>query len=205
MSGETRVSKIVVAIGRSSGPEYPADGQAVERHVIEAGGTIFDVPPQAHLTWLAAFTDPDAHGAHAFTRDRLAEIAGGSGVADAAALVDKLIRSNLLAEYEPGTESALDFLRSYKLYPMADGLGNSPEDPSMFGIGRGGTALLSLEHDIYAFWSGSYREATMWDAVVKFDKERPDDAPFTAEDLGHLFAGSVPVIVATRVGFLDPR
>lgn len=204
MSGELRVPKIVVAVGRSSGPEYPAQGQVAERHVIEASGNVFDVPAEAHLTWLSAFAEPDAHGAHAFTRERLAEIADANGVTDAAAMVDKLIRSNLLAEYEPGTASALDFLRAYKLYPMADGIGNSPEDPSMFGIGRDGKAVLSLEHDVYAFWSGSYREASMWDAVVKFDKERPNDAPFTTDELGHLFAGSVPVIVATRVGFLDP-
>jgi hypothetical protein len=198
------VPKIVVPVGRSCGPEYPVDGgQEVEAYILELANGVYPLPLDAYQTWLAAFADVDAHQQHKFTRDRLAEVATEFGVANAAKVVDDLVNSKLLAEYEPGTDSALEFLRSFKLYPTADGLGNTPDDPSMYRIGRDGNVVLSLQHDIFGFWSGSYHEDSMWKAVVAFDKERPRDAPFTTEELGHLFAASVPAIVVTRSGFVD--
>jgi hypothetical protein len=205
MSGETHVPKIIVPVGRNCGPEYPADGGTeVERFVVEVGDQLLALPADAYQTWLAAFTDTDAHHKHTFTRDRLVDIATGTGVDDAEAIVDKLARSGAFVEFTPGEDSALEVLRSYKLYPTADGMGNSPGDPSMYTIGRDGTVLLALEHDLFSFWSGSFRAASIWDEIVLFDKDRPKDAPFSAEELGHLFAGVLPAIVAARAGFLDP-
>lgn len=197
--------KIIVPVGRTSGPEYPADGgPEADQFVLEVGNNVVGVSAEEHQTWLAAFADVSAHSQHIFTRERLAEVAASQGVQSAVDHIGQLVEWGVFAEFEPGTDSALDFLRSYRLYPTADGLGNSPQDPSMFGIGRNGQAVLSLEHDMFAIWSGAYREHSMWHAVVQFDKARPKDAPFSTEQLAHLFAGSVPVIVATHAGFVDP-
>jgi hypothetical protein len=199
------VPKIVVPVGRSNGPEYPVDGgHEIEHYELVLGEKSIYLPAEAHETWALAFSDSEAHQQHRFTREHLAGLAAERGVADSATIVDRLVRSDAFAEYEPGADSALEFLQRHQLYPTASGMGNSPEDPSMYRIGRNGQVLALIEHDIFAFWSDSYRRGSMWVGVVAFDKKRPADAMFSTEQLGHLFAATVPVLVAVGVGVLEP-
>ncbi|GAA1668911.1 hypothetical protein [Fodinicola feengrottensis] len=199
------MTTIIVPVGFGNGPRFGIDGgpEPAFYEVLRADESIA-LPHGAYQVWLTAHADIEAHATLAFTRDRLVELAEPSVGSGTAGLVDRLISSRVLAEYEPGSGSALEFLRTHRLYPTAEGLGNTAEEPEMFRIGKNGEVLLEVIPDVYTFWCGSYNSTSIWDDIVKYDREFEEEQPLTVEELAQMFSAAIPMIVAARCGFLEP-
>lgn len=199
------MTTIIVPVGFGNGPRFGIDGgpDPAFYEVLRADQSIA-LPPEAYQVWLTAHADIEAHANLAFTRDRLIELAEPSVGNATAGLVDRLVSSRVLAEYEPGTPSALEFLRAHRIYPTAEGLGNTAEEPETFRIGKNGEVLLEVVPDVYTFWCGSYNSASIWEDIVKYDLDFQDDQPLTTDELAQMFSAAIPMIVAARCGFLEP-
>ncbi|WP_163573442.1 hypothetical protein [Fodinicola feengrottensis] len=135
------MAKVIVPVGFDNGPRYAADNTETDYYeIVLAHGDSAELPPDAYRVWTLAFADLQAHRDLVFTRERLVKLAaaGPETVEQAETLVESLIQSDALAEYEPGTQSAIDFLRGHRMFPFAEGMGSTRERPEMFRIGRNG-------------------------------------------------------------------
>lgn len=197
---------IIVPVGFDNGPQYAADAteSSSPRHYeVVKKASVVTLPRAAYDIWLTAFTDVRAHSALEFTRDYLIDLVEEPD-GDTADLVNRLVDSDLLAEFEPGDGSALRFLENHRLFPTGEGFGNTAGQPEVFRIGRAGEVVLEVVSEVYTFWSLSFNERNLWESVQEYESQQPRNAPYNAEQLGQLFASAIPMIVATRTGHLQP-
>ncbi|GAA1677235.1 hypothetical protein [Fodinicola feengrottensis] len=194
--------KIVVPVGYPMGISHPADdaGEPAYYEVL-VGQDQATLTESGQRLWSLAFSDHDAHREQRFTLQHLENLAQANGISDPD-VMGSLLKSGLLVEFEVGERSSIDFLKHHNLHPNGMGVGNTPDDPSMFKIAVGGQVVLTLHHDLYVLWSGSIRFPSMWDQVRNYQKYRTG-APLSGEQLGYLFAATVPVILAAGAGYLD--
>lgn len=202
MSGETRVPKIIVPVGYPMGVRHPIDEQdeAAYFEVLVARDQVKLNQVTSRL-WTLAFSDPEAHREQRFTRQHLEQIGAHNDITDTDVL-ESLFKTGLLVEYETSERSAVDFLKKHNLHPAAVGIGNTPDDPSMFRIAIGDQVVLTLQHDLFVLWSSSIRFPSLWDSVRTYAKYG-GGGPFSANELGVLFAATIPVILAAGAGYLD--
>jgi hypothetical protein len=199
------VAAIIVPVGFDNGPRYDPDTpeRGPEFYEIVQNRDVVKLPLEAYEVWQSAHIDVPSHAKGEFTRGRLAEMAAAPG-RDTAAVVGRLEATGLLVEYEVGTSSAIKAMQTHRLLPTGEGIGNTQEHPETFRIGRNGDVLLEVINEVYTFWSVSHGYASMWDAVLDDARDIPAGLPYTnAEELGHLFAAAIPMIVATRTGVLQ--
>lgn len=197
------MAKIIVPVGYPAGAIHPAEGEDEELQysVIIGKDLLASVPPDLYPLWQLLFTDPDAHRELAFTREhfgKLAEVAGYEVPHEALANLEEI---SLFAEYEPTDKSSITFLKKHRLVPQGEGIGNTAEDPTMFHVRVGGEIAISLMFDFYTLWMGADNWPNMWEMVKSYSKHRTG-APFNTEELGMLFASSIPAIVAASTGYL---
>ncbi|GAA1698548.1 hypothetical protein GCM10009765_54960 [Fodinicola feengrottensis] len=199
------VATIIVPVGFDNGPRFGPDG-GTEPHYYEVtvGSQSAGLPRDAYQVWSTAHVDVQAHARLQFTRRRLIELCEALVGPAAGTVVERMLADGLLAEFEPGSRTALELLRNYNLHPSAQGMGNSAERPEVFRIGRDGNVLLEVVPDVYSFWCGAFTGSSLWEEVLRYEKELPPDAPLNAEELGHVLSAAVPMIVSSRCGFLEP-
>ncbi|GAA1708573.1 hypothetical protein [Fodinicola feengrottensis] len=206
--------KVIVPIGFDGGTWYDtapdADSEIAEYEVVTATDTV-TLSKDEYTIWQLTYADPEASSRCEFGRSTLEELATLETVAtqapdkppvDVPAVVDNLSKWGTLAEFDPETESGLEFLRSHRLFPTGDALGNSLDDRLYFRIGREGRVLLKVYSDIYTIWSRSVYDSSIWDGVSQFHAGL-DDPQMTAEQIGVLVARSLPAIVANRCAYLQ--
>ncbi|WP_163512752.1 hypothetical protein [Fodinicola acaciae] len=193
--------KIIVPVGYPMGVRHPIDEQDEPAYfeVLVARDQAKLSEPASRL-WSLAFGDPDAHRELRFTRQHLEQLAANASVD--ASMLDELIKGGLLVEYDETERSSVDFLKRHNLHPTATGVGNTPEDPSMFKVAVGNEVVLTLQHDLFVLWSGSIRFPSLWDSVRDYSKHR-GNAPMSTNELGILFAATIPAILTAGAGYLD--
>jgi hypothetical protein len=200
------VAAIIVPVGFDNGPRYDPDTpeRGPEFYAVVEGRNVVELPLEAYEVWQTAHVDVQSHASGEFTRDLLIQLGARDG-RDTAGIVDRLVKSGLLAEYEVGTPSAIQFLQTYRLFPTGEGIGNSQENPELFQIGRNGDVLLEVVSEVFTFWTVAFAYPSMWDAVLEDARTIPPGLPYSnAEELGYLLAAAVPMIVSTRTGMLMP-
>lgn len=198
------MTKIIVPVGFDNGPRYAADETEHDYYeVVLSHGESAELPDDAYRVWVLAYADLKAHQDLVFTRERLVQLAaaGPETAEQAEAIIDGLIEAGALAEYEPGTASAIDFLRKHRMFPFAEGMGSTRERPEMFRIGRNGEVLLEVFSDIYSIWSLNVDSPSIW-AMIEWFAKVPE--PLTAEETGFMFAQVAPTLVSLRLGYLQP-
>jgi hypothetical protein len=203
----TPVAAIIVPVGFDNGPRYDPDatpGAQPEYYPIVKGAQLVPLPLEAYEVWQSAHVDAQAHASGDFTRDRLVHLAARPG-RDTAEIVERLLKSDLLVEYEIGTPSAIETLQTHRLFPTGEGMGNTDAHPETFRIGRNGDVLVEVINEVHTFWAVSFAYPSIWQAVLADSTDIPPGLPYsTAEELGQLFAAAIPMIVATHVGVLAP-
>lgn len=206
---------VIVPVGLRLGYEYfdvdPArfDEEQLRVHF---GDQLLELPDDEAAAWTAAFADPVRHARHEFTRSRLeADLRGHPAIPDAAAVVTRLLDRGLLVEFEPVGGPLEELFRTVQLYPLGDGLGNSPDDPRMYRIGNRGETCLAVPPEVYAIWSYSLTGRTLWSACADlaeaFDEDlQPGEEPagFTPEEFARDVAAVLPALIASRCAFIDP-
>ncbi len=150
---------LLLPVGHSVGALYRISGPSAP-HQVRRGATFHELSDDQFAVWSAAHGTPDTiEDGRAWNRRAVetdARVAGGAG------LVDQLLGLGLLAEVTPGTEQALEFARSHRLVPLMLGLGNSSDEPDMFGIGFLHQPVMQVSHPVYDLWQWSTMDDTLW-------------------------------------------
>lgn len=208
-------SPVIVPVGLRLGYEYfdvdPARFDEEELRV-HFGDQLLELPDDEAAAWTAAFADPVRHARNEVTRDWLErKLRSNPAVADPAAVVDRLLEQGLLVEFDPVAGPLEELFGSVQLYPLGDGLGNSPDDPRLYRIGDRGETRLAVPPEVYAIWSYSLTGRTLWSACADlaegYDEDlQPGEEPagFTAEEFARDVAAVLPALIASRCAFIDP-
>ncbi|WP_163506748.1 hypothetical protein [Fodinicola acaciae] len=196
--------KVIVPVGFDGGPFWSMEpGEHPQYCRVLLGDQTMHLPEDAYLVWGTAMLDQPAHAESRFTKADLVRLSSDdSRIVDPEGTVDRLSNAGLLVEFDP--EDALTFLRSYKLYLLAEGSGNSKERPESFRLSRRGEVVLELYYDAYAILEGMPYAANMWDEIQDYVKTLPSEGTFSLEQLTLMFASAVPALVASRCGYLQP-
>jgi hypothetical protein len=189
------VPKVIVPVGFENGSRWSGKQVAHEVMFPNAAATL---PTDAHAVWLAAFTDVDAQASLRFTRDQLLEFSERLGIVGANEIIGHLHAAGLLVEFDPTVPGEL--FERYRLYPLAEGLGNTEENPTVFQIAREGRVLLQVNVHVFGVWSTSVYFSSLAEGIAKY--AAAVDVP--AVEIGRRFALALPAIVANRCGFLQP-
>lgn len=141
----------LLAVGWQSGVyrDDPVDGENSAYVVL--GERMERLPEELYLVWRAAHGAPDHPATRPWTAADVTALAARSQVPAAAVgpALAELGRRGLVAEV--GTEGAgrAAFARRHTLVPLAEGLGNTPEQPTVFSYGFAGRPLVQLPRMLY--------------------------------------------------------
>ncbi|WP_163566612.1 hypothetical protein [Fodinicola feengrottensis] len=196
--------KVIVPVGFDSGPVWPLEpaDQPTCYEVLLGDGSL-QLTEDAYLVWATAMLDRQAHAEVRFNRaDLLKLTTGDERIPDPEVMIEKLLNSKILVEYDP--DDPARFLQDYKLHLLAEGSGNTKEHPDTFRLSRRGEVVLELYHDAYAMLRGMPYVSSMSVEIQTYSKALPTDGTFTLDELSVMFARAVPSIVATRCGYLQP-
>ncbi|MFC7545891.1 hypothetical protein [Plantactinospora sp. GCM10030261] len=207
--------KVIVPVGLNLGPSYryvtPPDPNP-EYWEVRLGIDSEELTDEEFQVWGRAFVDPERHSRLEVNRDTLHHdvIAAGTGPANPEPVIDRLIERRLLIEYDTDGDLAEPF-RRIKLFPLAEGMGNTPEEPDRRHIGHNGISLVKVTGVMYGIWAFSSTEGSLWDACTGLDEDNQRDIQ-AGEDLERLTASqaasqaavTIPMLIASGCAFLDP-
>ncbi len=88
--------------------------------------------------------------------------ADGRGIAGSEQVLESLIADHLVAETTPGTDSAVDFARRYRLIPLMLGLGNTAEEPWIYSVGMIDLPVVQLSAMAYDLYEWAHMDANLW-------------------------------------------
>lgn len=187
--------KLIVPVGFENGARW-RDGHVT--HEVMFPNAAAQLPPDAHAVWLAAFSDFDAIAELRFTLTDLVGFCERLGIAGVDEIVGNLFESGLLVEFDPAAPD--DLFARYRLYPSADALGNTEDQPTAFRIAREGRILFEVNVHVFGVWSTSVYFPSLAEGIAKY--AAAVDIP--AAEIARRFALSLPALVANRCGFLQP-
>lgn len=205
---------VIVPVGLNLGPSYryvtPPDPNP-EYWEVRLGNDSEELTDDEFQVWGRAFLDPERHARLEVTRETLQRdlLAAGAGPTNPGPVIDQLLDRGLLIEFDPNGELEKPF-RRIKLYPLAEGMGNTPEEPDRRLIGHNGQAHVKVNSTVYGMWAHSSSIGSLWEACVDFEagaKEQraagEDVAESTAAEVACETAGILPMLIASGCAFLD--
>ncbi len=164
MPGTDSAERLLFPVGHHVGAQHGLESTEVVEQV-RRGATFHDLTSQQFSVWTLAHGSPEAVANEVpWTRRSVEELAKVTGLTSAIDVVDELVETGLLIEVTPATEQALDFARTHRVVPLMLGLGNTAEEPWLFGIGFLGQPILQVTHPIYDLWQWSAMDDTLWAA-----------------------------------------
>ncbi len=205
---------VIVPVGLNLGPSYryvtPPDPNP-EFWEVRLGNESEELTDDEFQVWGRAFLDPERHARLEVTRETLQRdlLAAGAGPANPGPVIEQLLDRGLLIEFDPDGELEKPF-RRIKLHPLAEGMGNTPEEPDRRHIGHGGASLVKVSGVVYGVWAFSAAEGALWDFCLGLDEDNLRDRQagmdlerLTAAEAAHQAAVTIPMLVASGVAFLD--
>ncbi|MGH3095091.1 MAG: hypothetical protein ACRDMV_03725 [Streptosporangiales bacterium] len=208
--------KVIVPVGLNMGQDFaaedPTDHPAAYWQV-HFGTQSADLTTDEVKAWGAAFLDPAKHANHEVNREslesRLRE--SNDGLADPSPVVSQLLDRGLLAEFDPVDGPLEDLFSRLQLFPLVQGLGNTPENPERYQIGIAGEPVVEVPANVYAIWSYSLTGRSLWHACSDLAEgvdadlaEGEEPLGLTADNVAREVGAALPVLVASGCGFLDP-
>jgi hypothetical protein len=144
-----------------------ADG-ADQPHEIRRGTDIHEISDEDFVAWMAAHgTDGSAAGGPP-SRAQLETELRGQGLEAPGGVIDGLLDRGLLARVPHQGPGAIEFARTHRAVPTLYGLGNSPEEPGLFGIGLLGHELLRVTRPVFELWAWADVDGDLWTACESF-------------------------------------
>lgn len=205
---------VVVPVGLNMGPDFGDGSRAGD----PTGGWHVHLGAQAaHLAadelraWGTAFSDVQRHADHTFTRAHLEHLLRQGVMADPMPVVSGLLQRGLLLEYDPVDADWESLFSGLQLYPLVQGMGNTPEAPTAYRLGIAGEPILSVNANVYGIWSYALTSRSLWSACAGLaagvDEDlQPGEEPydFTPDDIAAEVGAAIPLLVTTGCAFLDP-
>ena len=157
---------VVFPVGHYMGPFHPRRHEPPKHHIVRVGWETPKLPDEAHVDiWALAHGLPARVDTVRWTRQAIIDAADDAGMPDAAAILDSLADLGLIAEVIPGTAQAREFAGFYRLQSLLIGLGNSPEDPVLDGIGVAGMPpVVKVRPRVFEIWEWAHLWPSVWSA-----------------------------------------
>jgi len=201
--------RLLLPLGHYVGAFYPRIGSIERYHNVMLGSQVHRLNDQQVTAWLLARGptdegDPD----ELWTRRRAEETAAKTGFEDISPLLDELAAMGLIAEPALETEEAIEFAESYRLVPLMLGLGNTPENPGLHGIGFLDNPVLSVPGTVYNLWEWAHVDDSLWAACYSFadiSREAGNTDPELVEPERILngFLTTLSVLLVANTAYLD--
>ncbi len=202
-------SGLIFPVGHYLGAFHPARGAPPQHYVVRVGWDTVKLPDESHLNiWFLAHGLVDRVDA-AWTWRAIAETAHAAGMSDPDAIIARLLELRLLAVVHPGTSQAVEFALSYRVQPLLVGLGNSPDDPELDGIGLPGLPpLLKVPPASSEIWQWGHLWPSIWlaaDGLAQVAREAGEWDPQMTEARPVLenMLVAVRTLVASNAIYLD--
>ncbi len=155
---------LLYPLGHYIGAHHPPDSSLEPVQRVRLGPRYHDLTRRQFVVWKLAHGSQEAVQSDTPWRRRsVEELAGVTGIVDAAEIVDQLTELGLLADVAPGTRAAHTFAVTHRLVPLMLGLGNSAENPWLFSIGFFDLPIVSVTYPVYDLWQWSAMDETLWD------------------------------------------
>lgn len=207
---------VIVPVGLHLGPVYPIVDKPDKNALPEYCEVLFkrdleELTPSEFVVWGSAFGDAKRATRFEMNRETLADEVPRKvrNEIDVASVVDGLVKSGLLLEYDTDAGLAEDLLRKLQIYPTAQGLGNDAADPGWFRIGNRGDTLIKVTSTVYGLWSFASCEPSIWDACVKLQGGRAElddgDEPLdvSVAEVAAAISNNIPLLVSAGCAYLD--
>ncbi len=201
---------VVFPVGHYMGPFHPSRNGPAKHHIVRVGWETPKLPDEEHVDiWALAHGLPDRVETTRWTRQAIIEAAQDADMPDAAAILDNLAGLGLIAEVSPGTEQAREFAESYRLQSLLIGLGNSPEDPILDGIGLIGIPpVVKVRPRVFEIWQWAHLWPTIWAAcegLAYVSAQGADPSPETTEpeQVLDLVLDSLRTLISRNAVYLD--
>ncbi|MER7166538.1 hypothetical protein [Micromonospora sp. NPDC000207] len=201
---------VIVPVGFSLGPQHryvrPPD-LVPETFEVHLGGDVVDLTEAELGAYGFAHLDVRAHSKLQVDRTQLVRTisAAPDPSPDVEELVAGLVRRGLLLEFDPDGPLEPVF-RRYRLFPTAEGLGTTPEEPEYHRMGHHGQPRVAVHNTAYVMWAFSFLHPNLWAAceylAAQDDEEDVDRGD--AHEIAQEVAANLPMMVATQCAFLDP-
>lgn len=203
-------SPLVFPVGHYMGPFYPTRNGPAQHHIVRVGWDTPKLPDEEHVDiWALAHGLPARAFTVRWTRRAIIEAADEAGMPDASAILDNLADLGLIAEVTPGTEQAREFARAYRLKSLLMGLGNTPDDPVLDGIGLAGMApIAKVRPRIYEVWEWAHLWPTIWQACeglawVAQQSQDPHPPASDPEQVLDLVLEAMRTLISRSAMYLD--
>lgn len=207
--------QVIVPVGFSLGPQHryvrPPDPEP-ECWELHVGGDMVELTDDESSVYGAAYVDVEGHANLRVDRDALVKmlVTAPRPQPNAGQIVDSLVERGVLLEFDP--EGPLeDLFRRYRLFPTAEGMGSTPEEPHFHRMGHHNRALLAVNNNAYVMWAFSFLHPNLWEAcayLARADEEEleGDEKPIgmTTESVAREVALNLPMMIATQCAFIDP-
>jgi hypothetical protein len=204
---------VIVPVGLNLGPvfRYVTPPDPTPGHwEVRLGDDSEELTDEEFYVWGRAFLDPERHARLEIGRDSLRRDAIAAGDGDPEPIIDQLLERGLLVEYD--TEESLEkAFRRLRIFPLAEGMGNTPEETDRFHLGHNGVSLVKVSYTIYGMlvFSSTVGQS-LWDACVNFQtgavdlREAGEDVEATAaSDVAREIAVTAPMMIASGCAFFD--
>ncbi|RKF23860.1 hypothetical protein [Micromonospora globbae] len=205
---------VIVPVGLNLGPSYryvtPPDPEP-EFYRVRLGQEYEQLSADEFQVWGRAFLDPQRHARLEINRRTLRDdvLAAGKGPAEPMQVIDRLLERGLLLELDPNGSLETAF-RQLKLYPTAEGMGNTADEPGWERIGHNGQPLLKVSATVYGIWAFSITEESLWAACsgLAEDAEQgraqgEDIDSLTPDEAAKAIAGNLPLLISAGCAVLD--
>ncbi|WP_308820071.1 hypothetical protein [Pseudonocardia alni] len=191
---------IVLPVGHDLG-SFHSGGWRAPVHQVRLGARLVELTGPQAGAWTLAHGLVDAGSVVACTETEL-RFRCGDGV------VDELLGQGLLAAV--GTGGGREFAARHRLLPLAVGVGNTAEEPWMFGVGELYQPLAVLSGALFDLWQWAHLSADLWLACAEVAdvarRSGVDDPALTdPEQVLAGALGALPQVLGARVGCLDLR
>jgi hypothetical protein len=207
--------RIVVPVGFNLGARHryvsPPDPQP-DSYEIHLGAEIVELAADEAAAYAFAFLDVERHATLKVTREWLIQAmrTAPQPQPDAERLVNGLVDRGLLLEFDPDGPLESVF-RRYRLFPTAEGMGTTAEEPEYYRMGHLGQPLVAVPNDTYMMWAFSYLHPNLWEACAYYAKadveeleEGEEPIGLTAEGIARQVATNLPMMVTTLCAYVDP-
>jgi hypothetical protein len=138
----------VFPIGHYMGERHP-DGL----HYVRVGLTHQTMTADEFGVWVLSHQDSPL-----WSIENVLALAAQAELPDAAAGAERLLSVGALVT----VTDPVAFAQSYRLEPLQVGVGNTPEDPDIYGIGLPGQEPAQLTAGSYELWQWSALAPTLW-------------------------------------------
>lgn len=162
-----RTEPLILPVGHYLGAHLPQSGADADFHLVRIGWETYKLEGNAQLAiWALAHGLPTdgSDEESPWSRSAIEAAARVGGIPNVATTLFDLSSRDLLVEVRPGTPEAVAFAQAYRTRSLLVGLGNTAEEPTLYGLGASESAPPVVKVPIFAYelWTWGHACDSLW-------------------------------------------